>query len=345
MTRPTTGGHGTRPRLPRMPTRATSTGDGPPELPRSQVGSSPQHLLTTLLGDYWLQRSEHLPSAALVALLGEFDVSVTGARAALSRLARRGLLVTSKQGRNSFYGIAPSAVDALSAGGYRFVSFGTDREQWDGHWTLASFSLSEEKSELRYPLRSQLRWLGFAPLYDGLWVSPRPVAEQCRDALNDLGLSEVTVFRAVEVDGVGRPPIEAWDLDELKQMYSGFVETWGPLRDRAHRGDIGAAAALEARTRIMDSWRGFPSRDPDLPTQLLPLHWPRSEAREVFVEVYDALGPLAAMRVRQVVDRFSPELAVLVEHRDTDRLLSAGMAATARQEASAERAELSEQIS
>jgi phenylacetic acid degradation operon negative regulatory protein len=313
-----------------MPTRPTTTGNGTPELPRSQVGSSPQHLLTTLLGDYWLNRSEHLPSAALVALLGEFDVSVTGARAALSRLARRGLLVTSKQGRNSFYGIAPTVVDALAAGGYRFVGFGTESEQWDGHWTLASFSLSEEQSELRYPLRSQLRWLGFAPLYDGLWVSPRPVAEHCRDVLKDLGLSEVTVFRAVQVADVGRPPIDAWDLDELAQLYTRFVRTWEPLRDKAHRGDIDAAAALEARTRIMDSWRRFPSLDPDLPKQLLPPHWPRGEARDLFVEVYDALGPLAATRVRQVVDRFSPALAALVEHRDTATLLSAGLAATTR---------------
>ena len=61
-----------------------------PDLPRSQVGSQPQHLLITLLGDYWFLRSEHIPSAALVELLGEFGISAVGSRAALSRLARRG---------------------------------------------------------------------------------------------------------------------------------------------------------------------------------------------------------------------------------------------------------------
>src|SRR5919108_6460011 len=58
----------------------------------------PPRLLLTLLGDYWWQREEQLPSAALVALLTEFGVSDTAARAALSRLVRRGLLVTSKHG-------------------------------------------------------------------------------------------------------------------------------------------------------------------------------------------------------------------------------------------------------
>ncbi len=300
-------------------------------LPRSQVGSSPQHLATTLLGDYWMHRPEHLPSAALVALLGEFDVSATGARAALSRLARRGVLVTSRKGRNSFYGIAPSTVDVLAAGAYRIVGFGQSIEQWDGHWTLVSFSLPERHSALRYPLHSHLRWLGFAPLYDGLWVSPRPVAEQCQAALAELGLTEVTVFRAMETPGAGRHPINAWDLDAIEKMYSEFLDTYTALYDRIQRGDISAADALEARTNIMDTWRGFPSRDPGLPGELLPHEWPRAQAHDLFVAIYDALGPLAAFRVRQIIERFSPDLACLVVHRGTADLLRVGAEALHRQ--------------
>lgn len=303
------------------------------ELPRSQVGSSPQHLATTLLGDYWLDRPEPLPSAALVALLGEFEVSPTGARAALSRLTRRGVLVTSKQGRNSFYGIAPSAVDVLATGAYRFVSFGQRESKWDGQWTLVSFSLPERHGALRYPLHSHLRWQGFAPLYDGLWVSPRPVADEIRAVLTDLGLSQITVFRAVETPGDGRHPLDAWDLAEIAAMYSDFLATYRSLRERIQRGDISAAAALRARTRIMDTWRGFPSRDPDLPAELLPHEWPRAQAHDLFVTSYDALGPLAAYRVRQIIEPFAPDLAALVEHRSTADLVRAGAEALRRQSA------------
>jgi PaaX-like protein len=42
----------------------------------------PPRLLLTLLGDYWWQHTESLPSAALVALLAEFGVSDSAARAA-----------------------------------------------------------------------------------------------------------------------------------------------------------------------------------------------------------------------------------------------------------------------
>jgi phenylacetic acid degradation operon negative regulatory protein len=210
------------------------------------------------------------------------------------------------------------------AGAYRFVVFGRGDQQWDGQWTLALFSLNERERDLRHSLRSRLRWLGFAPLYDGTWVSPRPVAAQARQDLDDLGIRDVTIFRTTEEPGGSRRPIQAWDLDEVAVTYANFVTTYGPLRDQVRGGDVGAAHALGARTRIMDSWRAFPGLDPDLPSSLLPRGWPRREAYEIFVEVYNTLGPLAAVRVRQIVDRHSAELAELIEFVTTERLLELG---------------------
>src|SRR5689334_25099228 len=83
----------------------------------------PPRLLLTLLGDYWWQRNEQLPSAALVALLAEFGVSDTAARAALSRLVRHDLLVTSKHGRQTFYRLSDRAVQVFNEGSRRIFSF------------------------------------------------------------------------------------------------------------------------------------------------------------------------------------------------------------------------------
>src|SRR3954468_7480959 len=149
------------------------------DLPRAQAGAQPQHLVVTLFGDYWLGRSEHLPSAGLVALAGEFGVSPTSARAALSRLARRGLLTPSKSGRNTFYGLTGRAERVLRDGQARIMSFGrTPAEQWGGTWVIVVFSVPERRRDVRHALRTRLRWLGFASLYDGVWVSPRPVAAE-----------------------------------------------------------------------------------------------------------------------------------------------------------------------
>ncbi len=64
-------------------------GAGSVRLPRRQAGSSPQGLAVTLVADYTLPARAWLPSAAIVALLGEFGVTDGAARTTISRLARR----------------------------------------------------------------------------------------------------------------------------------------------------------------------------------------------------------------------------------------------------------------
>ena len=73
----------------------------------------------------------------------------------------------------------------------------------------------------------------------------------------------------------------------------------------------------------MDEWRAFPGLDPDLPAELLPAAWPRSAARELFIGCYDLLGPLAARRVRQIITRYSPDLAGAAAYHSSELKLSA----------------------
>jgi Phenylacetic acid-responsive transcriptional repressor len=297
---------------------------GEADLPRFQVGVPPQHLITTLLGDYWFRREEQLPSAALVRLTEEFGVSAAAARAALSRLARRDLLESSKVGRRTYYRLTDRASAMLSGGRHRIMSFGLDEGAWDRTWILAGFSIPEDQRDLRHALRGRLRWLGFAPLYDGLWVSPAAAVEAVTGTLTELGVVNSTVFRAtaLEVPGLRRPQ-EAWDFDLLRRRYDEFVTHYAPLLVRVRRGEVGASEALVARTRIMDTWRTFPNLDPGLPGELLPADWPRAAARESFVEIYDTLGPLAETRVKQIVAEFDPELAELVHHHRTGTIRAA----------------------
>ncbi|MET8867909.1 PaaX family transcriptional regulator C-terminal domain-containing protein [Nonomuraea sp. NPDC004580] len=293
------------------------------DFPRYQVGAPPQHLITTLLGDYWISRPEQLPSAALVRLTEEFGVSPVAARAALSRLTKRDLLVSSKSGRRTYYRLTDQAAAVLQEGRQRIMSFGLEQGAWDGRWVMATFSISEEQRDLRHTLRARLRWLGFAPLYDGLWVSPRADADSAAAVLSELEIPMATVFRAEALDLPGmRAPQEAWDFEQLRRTYEGFLAQYAPLLDRVRKGTVGASEALVARSGIMDTWRTFPNHDPDLPAELLPADWPRAAARKLFVEIYDTLGPLAEFRVRQIVAEFDPALAGLVSHHGTGSILT-----------------------
>jgi phenylacetic acid degradation operon negative regulatory protein len=293
------------------------------DLPRSQTGAPPQHLLVTLLGDYCLPHRPHLPSAALVGMVGEFGISQMGARAALSRLARRGVVEHSKSGRRTYYRLTRDAATVLVGGSRRIAGFADEAEHWDGEWTAVAFSVPENRREARHLLRSRLRWQGFAPLYDGLWVSPHATAEDAAATMDDLEIGNATVFRARHTPaGSGRAPIQAWDLDGIAETYLSFLQRWRPVVEALRSGDIHASAALVARTEIMDTYRRFPALDPQLPMALMPPAWPRTTARDLFAEAYDWLGPLAVVRVRQLVSETAPELAELVVHHTTADLLA-----------------------
>lgn len=283
-----------------------------------------QHLLLTLLGDYWYQVEECLPSAALVDLLKELGVTAFSVRAALTRLTRRGLLRWEKRGRRTFYALTDRAAAVLSEGGQRIVSFGAEDPPWDGWWAFVAFSVPESRRAVRHILRERLRWLGYTPLYDALWVSPRDrSAEVCR-VLDELDLKTATLFTGVmsAASPAEASPLAAWNLEELRDSYEKFVAAWRPWAERTRDGSVSPTEALVARTEIMDTWRTFPRLDPELPHRLLPRGWLRKEARQIFVEVYDGLGPLAEMRVRQLLARHDPTLAVLATHHTTVQLLS-----------------------
>ena len=300
--------------------RALLPGDDDPEMRPWGVAQRPPRLLLTLLGDYWWQHTESLPSAALVALLAEFGVSDSAARAALSRLTRNRLLVTSKVGRRTFVRLSERAAQILDEGGRHIFSFGRDTQPWDGMWSLVAFSIPEQNRAARDSLRKQLRWLGFAPLYDGLWVSPRDHAAEVLGQLAGLGIGTATAFRARTVPGVSPAglPEQAWDLAQVRARYDHFISQASALCERTEAGQLSPDAALVTRTRLMDEWRTFPELDPDLPDELLPDGWPRAAARELFTTTYDLLGPLAAHRVRQIIARYSPELARFATHHSSE---------------------------
>lgn len=284
--------------------------------------NQPQQLLLTLLGDYWYGHREAIPSSTLVRLMGEFEVTPANSRAAISRLSRRRLLEGSKWGRRTFYALTDEAIALLDDGARRIAEFGATDVEWDGKWAVTVFSVPESERTLRHVLRERLRWLGFAPLYDGVWVSPRGTEDEAMAALRELGVSRATVFRGEYLDTspADGDPLRAWDLDELADRYEEFTTVWSEIDRRVRQGRVDPAEALVARTRVMNGWRAFPRHDPELPHQLLPTHFPRRRARLVFRDLYNRLGPLAVRRVRELVAVDAPDLAELVSHHDVEFL-------------------------
>jgi phenylacetic acid degradation operon negative regulatory protein len=282
----------------------------------------------TLLADYGLRSRVWIPSGAVVELLGEFGITPGNARAAISRLTRRGTFEGLRRGRRTAYRLAPGAATALALGGKAVAGFPLEAEAWDGRWTVVTFSLPTAGDAPRRSLRSQLRWLGFVPLYDGCWISPRSLPGPAVPLFPGLPPGALTVFRAEHVRAAtpaDREPLTAWDLDGIRGRYLAFIDRWRPALARIGAGDVGGVEALHLRTEVMDAYRHFLSLDPQVPQRLMPQDWPRHEARSIFTAVYDGLLDPALGHVTETVARHADAPApVLRGHTVADLLAGLG---------------------
>ena len=86
----------------------------------------------------------------IVALLAEFSVSNSAARAALSRLTRNGLLSdVADPGGGRSSRLDSRAADVLDDGGRQIFSFGAVAAHWDGKGSWSRFSIPEDHRAVR----------------------------------------------------------------------------------------------------------------------------------------------------------------------------------------------------
>lgn len=269
---------------------------------RAPTESFPQRIIVTLLADYRAILPSEIPSAELVGILQEFDIGTDTARSALSRLVKRGLLMRLKSGRETRVALSSEGLRFIEEDQHRILQFGQPR-QWTGEWTLAVFSIPESERQKRHAIKTRFRALGFAPLYDGVWIAAFATPEDATGALREAQVQDSDVFRA-SFDGDSNridSLREKWEVDELRADYMHFIDLYEPLTDTRLATSLSDAASLITRTRLMDTWRTFPRREPDLPSVFLPEQWPMPHAREVFRSVYSFLQPAAEARIGQLL--------------------------------------------
>lgn len=235
--------------------------------------------LLTVLGEAVAPHGETVWQESLVAALTTLDTSTPAARQVVARAIREGWLTSERVGRRSLLTVSDSSRKMLEEGRSRALAFGAATE-WDGRWLLAAVTVPEERRELRYQLRTQLGWLGFGSLGNGLWISPHV---EHQDAAVDLlrgGDEPVNAVVFVTTMSPTHTPAEiartAWDLDALHERYTTFLAVHGKSRPSA------PASVFTAWINMFTAWRHFPLVDPELPDSLLPARWPRARARALF---------------------------------------------------------------
>ncbi|PZG21685.1 PaaX family transcriptional regulator [Micromonospora craterilacus] len=213
------------------------------------------------------------------------------------------MLERTKEGRRTSYRLTDPASQTLRRGARRIFAR-TDENAWNGLWTLIAFTLPLDDANQRRLLRARLRWLTFWPLYDATWVTPHDRYDEVREQLSELGITDAVVLRSHDLELLpsGRARLEAaWRIDELAAGYQDFLARHRDVARRAAEGGLSPAAALVARTELVNDWRALVGDDPDLPAKFLPPSFPRAEARVMFLSTSDALAGPAQLRFEELV--------------------------------------------
>lgn len=252
--------------------------------------SSPQDLVITLLGTYVHPRDRMVWSGGLVTILGDFGFSRAASRIALTRLVNRGLLVRVRSGRHISYRLTDRTRRLLEEGDRRIFSLGRSAHEAE-LWTVLWHSIPEERRLERTRLARRLRFLGFASLQDGTWISPHNREREVLAILEELGMSDragVLLGRPAESldfrPFVGR----LWDMEALAERYESYVAEFGPYANERSR--LKPRDAFLIRTRAVHVWRQFPADDPELPDSLMPGPPFRVRAVEVFERLFEELA-------------------------------------------------------
>jgi phenylacetic acid degradation operon negative regulatory protein len=255
----------------------------------------PQDLVLTMLGTHLRRPGQTVWSGGMVRLLDSFGFTTGSARAALSRLVLRNLLVRTRQARFVHYALGARTERLLAEGDRRIFSFGRTESAADV-WTVLWHSIPEDQRVQRSRLVSRLRFLGFGSVQDATWLAAHDREQDVLTLLRELEIeTHVSLFVGRISEGLAPAALAdtAWSLDEVAARYRGFLSAYGPLRRAAARARLSAEDAFVARTVMLHRFRGFPFIDPELPAAIDPLRTLRGDVVTTFDEVYEQLEPVA----------------------------------------------------
>jgi len=259
----------------------------------------PRAAMLTLYGDYVRYRGVEIGIGSLIKLLGNFDLSEQSVRSAVSRMCRAGLLKVRHNGVRSYYSLTEEGLGLLEAGERRI--FERKGEGWDGKWSVVVYFIPEGKREARDTLRQELTWMGYGPLSTATWISPHDLTREVEALVKKLKIEEyVQIFRAEHI-GLSDPKAiisRCWDLDRIHNRYANFITEHNAKLDK-HRERLKNSESIDPseffteRFKLLHEYRRLPYFDPDLPQDLLPKNWLRSQASTLFHEYHDMLAEKA----------------------------------------------------
>ncbi|MFC2015202.1 PaaX family transcriptional regulator C-terminal domain-containing protein [Chloroflexota bacterium] len=256
----------------------------------------PRAAMLTLYGDYVRNSGMEIGIGSLIKLLANFDISEQSVRSSVSRMCRAGLLKVRHNGARSYYSLTEEGMSLVEEGGQRI--FQPKQSNWDGYWSVVVYFIPEEKRESRDKLRQELIWMGYGPLSTATWISPHDLSREVEGLVEKLKVKEyVQVFQS-KLLGFSEPKTvisRCWDLDRIHKKYASFIAEHHAKLDKhrerlENKDNIEPGEYFTERFKLLHEYRRLPYFDPDLPEDLLPENWLRSQASALFQKYHGMLA-------------------------------------------------------
>lgn len=214
--------------------------------------------------------------AALVRMMGPLEIAAPAVRTAISRMVGQGWLVPTKLPAGPGYSLTQVAERRLSDAAARI--YRRPPTEWNRQWHVLVVGHLSQRSA-REKFRNALTYLGYAPLRDDTWISPR-LSSEVDALLDDAGVWS-HLFTATHQGDDSLLAAEAWDLDAIGRAYSRWLAEARSGLPATSR-ELSDEDAFVTRSRLVHEWRKFLFKDPGLPSELLPETWAGHEAAEFF---------------------------------------------------------------
>jgi phenylacetic acid degradation operon negative regulatory protein len=245
----------------------------------------------TLFGQYVLPRCGEIWIGSLIRAVAPLGLSAGAVRTVVSRMKRKGYLESQQVGRQSFYRLTGMGLSEVRWGGAR-MRVESD-SQWDGQWTVVTYSIPEEHRDRRSALRWMLHVWGFGSLAPGVWVSPGLLPFEAEKDCQELDVWKyLEVFRADHV-GPSQPHdvvARAWpQLDALGDLYQTYIAKHETVLRDFEAGNLDDERCFAAHLQCACEFVAITLHDPALPTCLLPANCPRPAAQQLFEKIAHAL--------------------------------------------------------
>lgn len=242
---------------------------------RSLFDPSPRcaRFIVTIYGDIVEPRGGVLWMGNLIDLCAIAGLNESLVRTSVSRLVSAGQLIGERDGRKSYYCLAPETRSEYREMAQRIYHSKVPPTDW--------MIIARRDVETDEYLKSRK----FAVMNRNLLFGPK-TTETYPDAL---------IFEANVVHDQNRLPdfvSTFWNIEEIATNYHAFVQKFAAL-DEMIIENLTALDCLMARLALVHDYRHALAEDPDLPRNALPGDWPADEARSLFARLYLRLSVIA----------------------------------------------------